>query len=66
LGECLARPLAHRRALGWRPHSGAAAGRTQKMEAPLNRSWGQYLLDALCVAMMVTAVTGMLYILSRV
>jgi hypothetical protein len=36
------------------------------MEAPSNRGWVQYLLDALCVAMMVTAVTGMLYILSRV
>jgi hypothetical protein len=35
------------------------------MKAPSNRSWGHYLLDALCVAMMVTAVTGMLYILSH-
>jgi hypothetical protein len=35
------------------------------MKAPSNRSWGHYLLDALCIAMMVTAVTGMLYILSH-
>ncbi|HET8826791.1 MAG TPA: hypothetical protein VFM77_16740 [Terriglobales bacterium] len=44
--------------------SGALAGRIPGMEAsPRNRSWGDLLLDALCIGMVLISVTGMLYIL---
>jgi hypothetical protein len=35
------------------------------MEVPLNRSWGILLLDRVCLAMIVVAVTGILYILAH-
>jgi hypothetical protein len=36
------------------------------MEAPSRtRGWGDYLLDAICIGMVLVAVTGMLYILSH-
>jgi len=46
--------------------SGASAGRNPRMEAPpRNRSWGDYLLDALCIGLILISVTGLLYILSH-
>ncbi len=39
---------------------------SQEMEArPRNRSWGDYLLDAICIGMIVISITGMLYLLSH-
>ena len=66
-GECLARPLARPPSAGVdTPFQRSGGKKSQDMEAPPGiRSWGDYLLDALCIAMMLAAVTGMLYVLSH-
>jgi hypothetical protein len=70
MGECLARPLAQPPGAGmetpfWRSGGKVRKDPKRKMEAPQPyRSWGVYVLDRLCLGMILLAVTGMIFILA--